>query len=196
MSANAVEGLVLRAAIGEPVCAKITRRVDGELVTLPDKQRMAGTALSAAVFLGIPALAQNPVANPPDATAVLTGRILNADGSLGGHNVGSMVFLHPAVGGGDFMGIVAADGTFEVRAAPGVYEVVVKSDPMSALAIMDAMLHEGAQSLGDVHTQRINYEETVTVGEVAVRFGHGYWVRHPIAYTRLLGRRIRRSFTQ
>src|SRR5206468_1218476 len=77
MSRRDVELLAMAVACGEEVCARVTKREDGLLVTLEGGQRAglrAGLMLSAAMMTG-QAVAQS--SNEP--TAIVSGRLLSLD---------------------------------------------------------------------------------------------------------------------
>jgi len=190
MTPREVDRLTLRVAMGDAVCARASY-CDGELVTLegerPARASLATAAtLSAVMAAAVPMAAQN-VTLPTD-TAVLTGTVVNGDGHPA-FVPSSMVFLKN--GAATRFAIVRNDGTFEVHAPPGTYEISMTGMEFEEHA---ATLHEGVQSLGSVVAGPKMIWMT-SGGAIAVRLGPMYWARHPLAYARYLGRRFRNSFS-
>ncbi|HEY4357640.1 MAG TPA: hypothetical protein VGN16_17945 [Acidobacteriaceae bacterium] len=186
MSRRDVERLAVRAAIGDPVCAHVTRR-DGELVMLEESGTssfpiLAGAVFSAAMATAMPMTAQSGNHLTAD-KAILNGRLLDERGvPLNG--LSGMVILQR--GEVSRMAVIRADGSFEIDVPPGAYDIKVSGvQPV----IQNALLHEGFQSLGDV---RVPPTVIATIeGEIAVTTTRSFWLRHPVAYARYVGRRIR-----
>jgi len=199
MRVRDVERLALRAAMGEGVCARITRQVvDDELVIAPgrstNRNAAAGVVLSTAMFCGASAIAQE-VRSPQAGTAVLTGRLQPPSGPP--ILLARGVVLRPQ-SGPDIVAAVQADGSFSVSVPPGTYDIVARNNYWQGTTVKAAELHEGYQSLGDVQPRPRGdgaYEYT-TGGAMVATISHGFWLRHPLSYVRYLGRRIRTKSSQ
>jgi hypothetical protein len=209
MTPRAVKRMALRAAAGEQVCARITRR-DGELVTLdPAPMRVGRVAqqavLTVAMLAGLPAFAQQsqqdnesvmlkealPEPEAIPGMAVVIGRLLHPDGSR--VDTG-LVYAEPAQGYGPTY-VVDASGWFELHLKPGTYDFVVRTGADQVERVPAVELHEGVQQFSDLRTrtgQPVPDEIETTMGTVSVttttRWGwHAF--RHPILYARSLTRR-------
>jgi hypothetical protein len=214
MTDRQVEHLAMRAAAGERVCARITRRLDGELVTLGPERvragRVAQGALLAGVFAaGLPAVAQGlgqqndaevmlkevpPEPRPIPGMAVVVGRLLHPDGRR--VDTG-LVYVESAAQGYGPLYVVDASGWFEIHTPPGVYNFVVQTGKDQVERVSGVVLHEGVQEFGDMRTLAGQQpteiaEQYTTLGEVAsVRVGWGWNAfRHPILYARYLARKL------
>jgi hypothetical protein len=216
ISDRQVQELAMRAAAGEAVCGRVTRRMDGELVTLgPGQTRtavMAQRALLAGAFAaGLPAVAQGagqavqrqddaevmlrevpPEPQPIPGKAVVIGRLLHPDGRR--VDTG-LVYVQNAQGYGPFY-VVDASGWFEIHTAPGVYNFVVRTGKDQIERVPGVVLHEGVQQFADIRTraeeQATEFEETYTfVGEITARVTTRWsWFRHPVVYARYLMRKM------
>jgi hypothetical protein len=203
MTPKEIERLALRAAMGEAVCARITRRAsDDALVTLlPHSTRScggAGVLLSAAMLCGVSAGAQENKTQPA-ATAVLTGRLMPATSTPNGLPVTFARGLRLVDQSGRITyATVQADGSFRVSTPPGTYHIIARNNFWHGVTVKSATLHEGIQSIGDVQARELSDGdiEYATVGALVSTPLRGYWVRHPLAYVRYVGRRIRMKFSQ
>jgi hypothetical protein len=214
MTDRQVQVLAMRAAAGERVCGRITRRMNGELVTLGSEPTrtaaIAQRALLASVFgVGLPMAAQEsgqavqpqvevmlkevqPEPQPIPGKAVVIGRLLHPDGRR--VDTG-LVYVQDAEGYGPLY-VLDASGWFEIHVVPGVYDFVVKTGKDQVEHVPGVILHEGVQEFGDLRTrtgqQAPEIVQTFTVGEVvSVRTRWGWNAfRHPILYARYLARRL------
>jgi hypothetical protein len=217
MTDRQVRELAIRAAAGERVCGRVTRRMDGGLVTLGAGQTrtgvMAQRALLAGAFVaGLPAAAQGlgqtlqrqddaevklkeipPEPESIPGEAVVIGRLLHPDGRR--VDTG-LVYVQNAQGYGPLY-VVDASGGFEIHTAPGVYNFVVRTGKDQIERVPGVVLHEGVQQFGDIRTlageQATEFEETyTTVGEVSAVTTRWGWhaFRHPVLYVRYLMRKI------
>ena len=209
LTAGKVEVLAMRAAAGDAVCARITRRSDGELMMRQERE-IAGRSyagavvLSAALTAGLPAAGQTPQGSTlvaeagPHASAelvrveehpaeaIITGRLLKPDGTP---VEAGLIYIS-----GSFY--VADDrGRFELHAAPGTYDVAVQTGPRQAEHMPSVVLHEGKQSFGDVRTLANqadlldSYSTTGGVMKSTVRWSWRGRLRHPVLYLRSVARR-------
>jgi hypothetical protein len=193
MTPKEVERLAVRAAMGESVCARITRRVSDDALVTASSTRPSATAgviLSTAMLCGASAAAQESKA-PPAGTAVLTGRLLPPDGKQPLLARGIRLRSEAGV---DIVAVVQTDGSFSVSALPGTYDIIAKNNFWQGVTVRSAVLHEGYQSLGDVAPRPLSPEEYTTGGAMVAVIGHGHWLRHPVAYVRYVGRRVRAKF--
>ena len=210
MTEGEVRLLAMRAAAGEALCGRVTRRGDGSVVTLGPGQRGArarGVVLSAALAAGLPSVAQSvkgagdseivlkEVAPEPQSIpgkAVVIGRLLHPDGRR--VDTG-LVFVQSAQDGTGPLYVVDESGWFEIHATPGVYNFVVQTGKDQVERVRGVVLHEGVQEFADIRTrsgQQSEMETTITVGElvgIRTRWGWGA-LRHPVLYARYLARRM------
>ena len=212
-----VERLALRAAAGEAVCARITRRANGELVTLEDRPGLFGAraAMAVAMVAGMPAAAQSvkvdddplPLCGPiptelgavvkgcqkVQPPADVTGRVLRPDGSP----VSSGLIYVSQESKGGTLYVLDELGTFELHEEPGTYEITLQTKADEAQRISTVELHAGYQSFGDVRT-RVNvpglndYTTYTTVGEVVLvaRWSWKGRFRHPVLYAKYILRSL------
>jgi len=217
MTDRQVEELAMRAAAGEKVCARVTRRTGGELVTLgPEQTRAAriaqGAVLASAFAAGVPLAGQEigravqpaqqaevilnevpPEPRPIPGKAVVIGRLLHPDGRR--VNTG-LVYVEDAQGTGPLY-VVDASGWFEIHAAPGIYNFVVQTGKDQVERVPGVVLHEGVQEFGDLRTragqEAPEIAQYTTMGEmVSVLRTRWGWhaLRHPILYVRYLARKL------
>lgn len=193
MTAKEVERLAVRAAMGERVCARITRRLSDDTLVTASPTRpsaAAGVVLSTAMLCAASAAAQETKA-PRAGMAVLTGRLMPPARE-------QSLFLRGvrlrSAAGVDIVATVRDDGSFSVAAPPGTYDIIAKNNFWQGVTVKSAILHEGYQSIGDVAPQPLSAEGYTTGGTMATIIGRGYWLRHPVAYARYVGRRIRAKF--
>ena len=193
MSAREIEKLVARAD-GE-LCARITRRADGSLVTLdarPSVGLAAQVVMSASMVLGAAgAVAQSAGGQGADGQAVLTGTLLNADGSR--PLEGAQIVVSS---GTEQVANVRSDaeGKFRISVPPSSYDVkIIEGHAQTTLRAL--LLVEGEQELpvfpiGTTSTITVTADMsgyTTTGGELAtVHYSLGYILRHPIVYARHL----------
>jgi hypothetical protein len=202
MTRGEVERLALRIAMGESLCARITRRADGELVTLPDMRAplwlSTRAVLTAALAVTLPASARQTASDLPG-RAVLRGRVVRPDGKPLDPKP-AWVELRPENGGAVIRGETAADGSFFIQAPPGEYTVVARASGHMEVQVRGASLHQGEQSVGELHADsqpgNDNQPMLSTVGAcIVVPVSPGYWATHPIKYVRYLGYKVRRVFS-
>jgi len=207
MTDRQVRELAMRAAAGESVCGRVTRRMNGELVTLGAEQTRAGriaqgALLAGALTAGVPIAAQTPQRQdesgvvlkeiPPEpqalpGEAVVTGRLLHPDGRR--VDTG-LIYVQNADGLGPLY-VVDESGWFEIHTTPGTYNFVVRTGKDQLERVPGVVLHEGVQDFGNLRTcagMRPPEEIEITLGEVAsVKVGWGWHaIRHPILYARYL----------
>src|SRR5579875_196069 len=169
MTDGQVEELAMRAAAGERVCARVTRRSDGSLVTLGSESTQAaklarGALLAGAFAAGIPAAAQElggavdtqsqtevilkevaPQPQPVPGKAVVIGRLLHPDGR---RVETGLVYVQDA-NGMQPLYVVDASGWFEIHVPPGVYDFVLQTGKDQVESVPAVVLHEGVQEFGD-----------------------------------------------
>jgi hypothetical protein len=195
MTPREIERLVLKS--DGKLCARITRRDDGSLVTLEAQPRVsvaARVAVSASLALSAAgAMGQTTEQQSTPENAVLTGTVLKPDGSSPWPEV-AISLRTPN-------GVVANTqsdqfGHFRIATRPGVYDVVVRHYVFFGTRIPATTLHEGEQDLG---TLRLVYGmvrddgtrmDTTTMGTVAITINRGRAFRHPWAYLKHLARKL------
>jgi hypothetical protein len=186
MKAREIEALVTEAK--GSLCARITRRSDGSLVTLKTwaKPSFAAGAV-ASLALASPAVAQTSSDAP--AQAILTGTILTPDGTKPASGATIALRQQDVV---VVTTIADAHGHFRIAAPPGNYQIRIKQNALFGDHIRDASLHAGEQSISPVRTHIDPYEDGqqfVTMGEVVsvVSYPASYAFRHPWRYLKVLG---------
>jgi hypothetical protein len=190
MTSSQIKELVARS--DGKLCARITRRADGSVVTLdarPRASRAAQVVVSASLAIGTAgALAQ---AGERPAEAVLTGTVIRADGS--GPLEGALVFLR-ADGTTLAEARTDADGAFRATVPPGVYDVEVEQGTAKT-RLLAVTLQQGEQVMPPVSPASTVVvrayqagETVVTMGTMMVqtRYSFLYILRHPVIYLRHL----------
>jgi hypothetical protein len=195
MTSKQVELLAVRAAMGEQLCARITRRAaDDALVVAPaaNTNFAIGALLSTVMLYGTSAAGQQAQPNSAG-DAVLTGRLLPPTGTQ--LRLGRTVRLH-SESGQDIVATLAQDGSFSVAVPPGTYDIVARNNLWQGVTVRSAVLHAGQQSIGDVIPQPMAQELFTTLGELSPIIVRGYWLRHPVGYLQYLARRLQAKFSQ
>lgn len=152
MNDQQVQHLAMRAAAGERVCARVTRRANGNLVLLEperNRPRFAGALLSTLLITGGAAAQNLQGEQTVVAQAVLSGTLLRPDGSPFD---GGRVLLRT----GDSAPVtfpVGMDGHFEATVTPGVYDLALRGNALFGARVKGVTLHEGEQSVGPVKAQ-------------------------------------------
>jgi len=179
------------------LCARITRRADGSIVTADAPQRGGLFSRAAGIFLGAALSAGAAAAQgPPEQSgkALVTGTV---------HNPKNMKLTSPPevlfIQQDKLIERVAAnaDGSWTTTVAPGTYDVVIRTGPMVGERIKLVELHSGEQSfaplqerfdLGHLGIEDHFAEETVTVGDVigTYRYPISYVFKHPLRYMKNL----------
>jgi len=199
MTPAEIEKLVVRS--GGKLCARITQREDGSLVTLearPKTSVAAHIVASAAFALGAAgAAAQATPESPRNATAVLNGTVLQPLDSKPAK--GAVVRLRAS---GTLTAAAVADeqGYFRISVPAGVYDIEIRHQVIYGASIPGANLHTGEQSLQPIQAHSIvlgreddgSYAEyTVTMGEIiGIRqstFSRA--IRHPVSFLKYLVRK-------
>lgn len=180
MSRREVERVALRVAAGDAVCGRVTRRMDGELVTLPDAPAprfawiVQRTALGAAIATALPAMAQTAPQSPPQAasqSAPAEGEVSLPEvppdpqpvpgkavviGRLlhpDGTRVQSGIVYAQSAEGGDPVYVLDSSGWFELHLKPGRYQFLVRTGKDQVERISAVDLHEGIQQFSDLRTR-------------------------------------------
>jgi hypothetical protein len=185
------------ALSGGHLCARISRREDGSLVTLPEpvRGRAAGFVLAAALA-SAPAFAQTG----DEPKAVVSGKVLNP--KTGDPSVGAQVLFirdHASV----LEVKTDAHGKWRASLPPGTYDVVFRNNILVGARVVSAQFHTGEQSFAPVHEQFAyghlgiddNSTQTYTTTGVMVatlggwRSTMAYRIKHPIRYLRYLRQR-------
>lgn len=178
------------------LCARITRRADGSLVTA---RELAGSGLSAkaaTLLLGaaLSTAAARAQSNPNAGKAVVSGRLTDLNGGPP-PSQGYVVF---ASNGQSILETrTDHDGNWKAEIEPGTYDVIFKTGPTFGERVDGVQIHPGAQEFASVHGH-FDYghlglvdsptETFVTVGEVIAtyRYPVSYIFKHPIRYLRHL----------
>ena len=195
MTSREIERLALQNK-GE-LCARITHRADGSLVTLgamPRPSLAAQIAVSASLFVGAAgAIAQNSAPRPQELEAVLSGTVLNSDGS--GPMEGALISLR---NGSMTVAETKSDaqGDFRLSTSPGTYDIEIKKGPKDGMQFHKVALVEGELNLPSFTsgtTVSVNAydagESYTTMGTMSVTIGRyslSYIFRHPVVYAKHL----------
>jgi hypothetical protein len=178
------------------LCARITKRADGTLVTAQELGGSGFTSRVAGLLLGaaLSTAAAHAQSNSADGKAVVSGTFKAQDGSaLPGQ--GYVVFA--ANGRSILETKTDQDGNWKAEIAPGTYDVIFKTGPLYGERVNQVQLHTGDQQFATVHG-RFAYghlglvdgplETTVTVGEVAgtYRYPISYLFKYPLRYLKHL----------
>jgi hypothetical protein len=195
MSAREIEELV-RKTDGH-LCARVTFRADGSVHTLNGQSRpsvAAGVVLAAGLAFPSVSLGQSTSGIAEPAKAHLTGNILRADSS--GPVAGAFIalfFNHQIIASAHS----SADGTFDLNAPPGKYDIAFGSEISNTFRIVGYELHDGDQSFGALPLQpqstttvkvESNTTNFTTVGVVTIDRHRFFWYffKHPIRYVKSL----------
>jgi hypothetical protein len=179
-----------------PLCARITRRADGSIVTADPPQRgglasrVAGVLVGAALSAGA-AAAQGPAEQ--SGTAIVSGTVHNPPGK-GLTAAPEILFIED----GKLIQQVTAnsDGSWKAEVGPGTYDVVIRTGPMFGERINAVTLHAGEQSFAPLN-ERFDFgrlgledyaEQTVLMGAVASigKYPVSYLFKHPLRYMKNL----------
>lgn len=198
MTPREIEKLVFKN--GGELCARITRREDGSLVTLEAQPRAsiaAQVAVSASLALSAAgAMAQTTEQQAKPETAVLTGTVLNPDASA--PVKGATIRLRASDGS---VVEVKSDpsGRFQIEVPPGTYDVIIRQNDLFGTKVSAATLHTGEQRLDLIKTHfyyvqddGTPYSGGITMGELVSveKFRFVSAARHPIAYLKYLARKL------
>jgi len=179
------------------LCARITRRADGSIITADSAERsglisgVAGALVGGALSAGA-AAAQSPAGQ--SGKAIVSGVVRGPDG----RNL-SMPSEVLFVRDGQIAKRIVPDsaGAWKAEHEPGSYDVIMKSGQIFGERIKKVQLHAGEQSFAPV-TERVNVGhldiedhaplETVLVGEVVgiYRYPVSYLFKHPLLYVKNL----------
>jgi len=135
------------------MCARITRRQNGSLVTLEGRPRASVAAqVVASVSLAIGAAgvgAQSSSEQGRQQPAVLTGVVLKPDGS--GPVAGAAVSLR--VAGSEVAAVNTNErGEFRISVAPGTYDLYLRQNVFFGARILAVNLHSDEQTVQSVKT--------------------------------------------
>jgi len=196
MSASEIEELA-RKTDGH-FCARVPFRADGSVKTLDGQSRpavAAGLVLAATLAFPSVSLGQTVSGIAGQPKAHLTGSILLPDSS--GPLPGAFIALlsnHQIIASAHSN----ADGTFDLNAPPGKYDIAFGSDISNTFRIVGYELHDGDQSLSALPllvqpttTVRVesNTSDLALVGELTATVSYRffwYFFKHPIRYVKSL----------
>jgi Carboxypeptidase regulatory-like domain len=199
MSCREIEHLV--QAKGSELCARITRRGDGSLITLDPISRpsvAAQIAVSVSLVLGSAmAMGQSDGDRPNGTEAVLVGTVLSSDGS--GPIEGARISLSAS-------SVVMAEtrsneqGGFRLSVSPGMYDIEIKKGPKDGMQFHKVDLREGELNLSSFSSGTTVSVDAYAAGETSTLMGTmsatithytlSYILRHPIVYARHLMRKL------
>jgi len=198
MTVAEIERLTLES--GGHMCARITQRKDGSLVTLESSPRVsfaAQIAVSASLAIGGAGAAGQTGGQSKQPDAVLTGRVIRPDGS--GPVPAAVIRLK---NGTVEVAKATADtqGKFRIQVQPGTYDLYLRQNAFFGERIVAVNLHSGEQSVQavEMHLSIEGREDDpnalTTMGEVSVTFSIRYSlksaIRHPWSYLKYLARKL------
>jgi hypothetical protein len=178
------------------LCARITRRSDGSLVTAQELPHSGFGAKAAGIFLSaaLSATAARAESTPGQGKAVVSGRFTAASGGPP-PSQGYVVFA--ADGKSVLETKTDQDGNWKAEIAPGSYDVIFRTGPMFGERVNGVDLHAGEQEFPAIHGHIAfghlglvdGFSNTyTTVGEVSVTYHYpiSYLFKHPIRYLKHL----------
>jgi hypothetical protein len=180
---------------GGKLCARITMKKDGSLITLDSLPRAsiaAQVVMSASLALGAAgAIAQNSAGRADQANAVLTGTVLKQDGS--GPLAGALISIRNSG-----LDVITArsddDGSFRISVPAGSYDIRFTDGPAGGSVIHNVALIEGEQQLSPIATGTTVQVEAGTLVMMGAmnttitrkKYTFLYVLRHPLAYAKHL----------
>jgi len=189
MTAKHIDKLVRES--GGKLCARITRRGDGSLVTLESRSRASVAAqvvASASLVIGAAGVAaQGSNEQGSQQQAVLTGTVLKPDGS--GPAQGAFV---TAKASGTTKAFVRTNeyGVFQLALPAGTYDIGIGEGFFSQVRVYDTDLHAGMQTISPVRLPE-RVVEITTGGALAItRYTFVGAVTHPWSYLKYLVRKV------
>jgi Carboxypeptidase regulatory-like domain len=178
------------------LCARVTRRTNGSLMTLDSADRTilatraAGLVVGMALATGSTQAQSNPV---PDGKALVSGTFTDAKGDalLKGSQV---IFVSNGVTVLETN--TDAKGNWRAQLNPGTYDVIFRANPLFGERVDAVQLHAGEQSFATTKAhfayghlgQNDRPEEFVTVGVMIATYKYpiSYFFKHPIRYLKHL----------
>jgi len=199
MTSREIERLVRET--GGELCARITQRDDGALVTLGSQSKATMAAqivMSASLVVGaVASAAQGKGEQVPKADAVLTGTVLKPWELKPAK--GAVIWLTSS-GATVTTTIADEQGNFRISAIPGTYNILIRHQLIYGATIFEANLHPGEQSLQPIQAHSIvpgrgddgSYRYTSTMGEIIgiEHYTLAGAVRHPLSYLKYLVRKL------
>jgi len=180
------------------LCARITRRVDGSLVTARELGGSSFAARAAGLLLGaaLSAVASHAQSTPSDGKAHVSGRFTAPNG---GPPPAQGYVIFAANGQSIVETKTDHDGNWKAELAPGTYDVIFKTNIMFGERVNSVQLHAGEQQFAPVHGRfALNHlgivdgttggEQYATMGEVTIsyRYPVSYLFKHPLRYLKHL----------
>jgi len=179
------------------LCARITRRADGSLVTACELAGSGLSAKAATLLLGaaLSTAAARAQSNPNASKAAVSGRFTD----LNGGPLPSQGYVVFASNGQSILETKTdRDGNWKAEIEPGTYDVIFRTSVIFGERVNAVRLHAGEQEFSAVHG-RVAYghlglvdeaNDTVTlVGEIGTssyRPPVTYLFRHPVRFLRYL----------
>jgi hypothetical protein len=178
------------------LCARITKRADGTLVTAQELAGSGFASRAAGVLLGaaLSTAAAHAQSTPAAGKAIVSGTFKTQDGSA----LPAQGYVVFASNGQSILETKTDhDGNWKAEIAPGTYDVIFKTGPLYGERVNEVQLHSGDQQFATVHG-RFAYghlgptdgpmETTVTAGEMIAtyRYPVSYLFKHPFRYLRHL----------
>ncbi len=181
------------------LCARVTRRADGSIVTADAPQRGGLVSRAAGIMVGAALSAGAAAAQSPTnqaGKAIVSGIVHNPSNE----KVTGAPEVWFVQDGKLIEKVTAnADGSWRADVAPGMYDVVVRTGPMFGERVNAVELHAGEQSFSPLR-ERFDYghlglEDSSTgtfatmgvlVSTIGYRVPISYFFKHPIWYVKNL----------
>lgn len=180
------------------LCARITRRADGSLVTAQELAGSSFAAKAASLLLGaaISTAAAHAQSSSGEGKAIVSGRFTAPNGGPP-PSQGYVVFA--ANGKSILEAKTDHDGRWKAEIEPGMYDVIFKTNVMFGERVNAVQLHAGEQQFSPVRGRMAlnnlgvvdgttGGEQYATMGQVVVlyRYPASYLLKHPIRYLKYL----------
>jgi len=178
------------------LCARITRRADGSLVTAQELAGSGFAARAAGILLGaaLSATAAHAESTSGEGQAVVSGRFTAPNGGPP-PSQGYVIFA--ADGQSVLETKTDRDGNWKAEIEPGTYDVIFRTGPMFGERVNGVELHAGEQEFAAIHGHIAfghlglvdGFSNTyTTVGEVSITYHYpiSYLFKHPIRYLKHL----------
>ncbi|MBB5059038.1 hypothetical protein HDF16_003761 [Granulicella aggregans] len=181
------------------LCARITKRVDGSLVTAQELAGSGFTSRAAGLLLGaaLSTAAVHAQSTPTAGKAIVSGRFTAPNG---GPLPAQGYVIFAANGQSIIESKTDQDGNWKAEIAPGMYDVIFRTSPFFGERINAVELHPGDQKfaaipgrlalghLGLVDRYRDNTQTFTTGGDLATsyRYPISYLFKRPLRYLKHL----------
>ncbi len=132
------------------LCARITKRADGTLVTAQELASSSFASRAASLLLGaaLSTAAAHGQSTPATGKAIVSGKYIPPRGSVQ-NALGSVIFT--ANGESVLETKTDIEGNWKAEIAPGTYDVIFKTGPIFGERVNEVRIHAGNQEFANVH---------------------------------------------